>query len=291
MAYNKVLLNDEVLIDLTSDTVTPSNLLTGATAHNKAGVKINGNCTFDSDTSDATVMPNDVLDGKTFYGRGAKGIGTMPNNGSVSRDISEKSEVVSIPEGYHNGEGTIKISESEQEKIVAENITKGVSILGVEGTRRPADDVKSQEKEVTPAFRQQIVTPDSGIDYLSRVKVDPIPFANIGEFNYTITGRDEEVPIPEGYHNGEGTIKIAETERERIVAENIVEGVSILGITGNRRPASDVRTQEKTIIPSGEVQNVLPDKGIDYLSKVTVEPISYSEEENEAGGLTVNIGR
>ena len=43
MANNKVQLSDgTVLLDLTGDTVTPENLLSGATAHNAAGEQIVG---------------------------------------------------------------------------------------------------------------------------------------------------------------------------------------------------------------------------------------------------------
>jgi len=42
MAINKVVLGDETLIDLTSDTVTADSLLEGVTAHNKAGELITG---------------------------------------------------------------------------------------------------------------------------------------------------------------------------------------------------------------------------------------------------------
>lgn len=42
MAVNKVEINGEVKLDLTQDTVTPENLLSGATAHNAAGERIVG---------------------------------------------------------------------------------------------------------------------------------------------------------------------------------------------------------------------------------------------------------
>ena len=42
MAVNKVEINGEVKLDLTQDTVTPENLLSGATAHNAAGEQISG---------------------------------------------------------------------------------------------------------------------------------------------------------------------------------------------------------------------------------------------------------
>ena len=42
MAVNKVEVNGETMLDLTQDTVTPENLLSGATAHNAAGEQISG---------------------------------------------------------------------------------------------------------------------------------------------------------------------------------------------------------------------------------------------------------
>ena len=42
MAVNQVIKGKEVLLDLTEDTVTPYNLLAGATAHNAAGEVIEG---------------------------------------------------------------------------------------------------------------------------------------------------------------------------------------------------------------------------------------------------------
>lgn len=42
LAYNKVIYNKKTLIDLTGDTVAANTMLTGTTAHNKAGTKITG---------------------------------------------------------------------------------------------------------------------------------------------------------------------------------------------------------------------------------------------------------
>lgn len=42
MAVNKVVINDDVKLDLTQDTITPETMLPGATAHNAAGEQITG---------------------------------------------------------------------------------------------------------------------------------------------------------------------------------------------------------------------------------------------------------
>ena len=51
MAVNKVEVNGETKLDLTQDTVTPENLLSGATAHNAAGEQIIGTAESGSDVS------------------------------------------------------------------------------------------------------------------------------------------------------------------------------------------------------------------------------------------------
>ena len=57
----------------------------------------------------------------------------MPNNGSTSGTISTKAGTVTVPAGYTSG-GTIGISGTEQQKIIAGNIKSGVTILGQAGS-------------------------------------------------------------------------------------------------------------------------------------------------------------
>lgn len=175
MANNKIVLsNGEVLIDLTADTVTADKLLTGITAHDKTGTVIEGECAFDSDTSDATVAVAEMLTGKTAYARGSKLTGTMPNRGSVTGTISTKDSSYAIPQGYHDGSGTVSISSTEKQKILAGNIKAGITILGVEGTYS-GEAVTAHSKTVIPTFTQQTIQPDLGYDYMSSVTVNAIP--------------------------------------------------------------------------------------------------------------------
>ena len=64
---NKIIVNGQTIIDLTSDTVTTDKLLSDITAHDKSGAPIVGTCTFDSDTTDATAVIAEILDTKTAY--------------------------------------------------------------------------------------------------------------------------------------------------------------------------------------------------------------------------------
>ena len=171
-----VLSNGTTLIDLTGDTVTASDILTGVTAHDKSGASITGSCSYDSDTSDDTAAVGEILAGKTAHARGAQLTGTMTNNGGVTGTISTKDGQYTVPQGYHDGSGKVGISSAEQAKIIAGNIKAGVEILGVTGSYG-GEAISAQSKSATPSWSQQTIQPDSGYDYLSAVTVAAIPIA------------------------------------------------------------------------------------------------------------------
>ena len=85
------------------------------------------------DTSSADITSDHVLTGKTAFGASGSVSGGMANNGSTSGTISTKAGTVNIPAGYTSG-GTVKISDTEQAKIIAGNIKSGVTILGQAGS-------------------------------------------------------------------------------------------------------------------------------------------------------------
>lgn len=107
-----------------------------------------------------------------------------------------------------------------------------------------------------------------------------------------VTGSISDVSTPytiqNGYHDGSGTVGIASVEAAKIIAGNIKDGVSILGVTGTYT-GEGVTAQTKNVTPAATAQTVLPDSDYDYLAQVNVAAIPYTETVNASGGLTVTI--
>ena len=113
---------------------------------------------------------------------------------------------------------------------------------------------------------------------------------NNGAVAGKISTKDGVYTVPQGYHDGSGKVQIDSAEQAKIIATNIREGVTILGVTGTMSGKEGEKAQAKSVTPSTEAQTVLPDSGYTCLSQVTVAAIPYVESDNSAGGKTVTIG-
>ena len=112
---------------------------------------------------------------------------------------------------------------------------------------------------------------------------------NNGAVNGTISTKEGQYTVPQGYHDGSGKVGISSTEQAKLVANNIKAGITILGVEGTYAGEA-VTVQAKTATPSTSQQVITPDANYDYLSQVTVAAIPYTETDNSAGGVTVTIG-
>ncbi len=126
--------------------------------------------------------------------------------------------------------------------------------------------------------------------YARGVKIEGTMSNNAG-IDEQITTLAQEVTIPEGYHDGSGKVSIDATEQAKLVAANIREGVTVLGVEGTMSSSEGMSPQAKTVTPSKTEQVILPDTENEFncLSQVTVAAIPYTETDNAAGGITVTI--
>lgn len=114
--------------------------------------------------------------------------------------------------------------------------------------------------------------------------------ANNGAQTGSITAKAQQVTISQGYHDGSGKVSIASAEQAKIIASNIRQGVTILGVEGTMSGSEGVNAQAKSATPSWSQQVISPDTGYTHLSQVTVAAIPIAYSDNAAGGQTVTIG-
>lgn len=107
-----------------------------------------------------------------------------------------------------------------------------------------------QEKTLNPSKTTQIILPDSGYNGITKITLNPV----------------------------------TSSIDENIIASNIKQGVSILGVTGTLETKADPVLQSKTITPTKLNQTVTPDTGYDALSSVTVNGVTSDIDSNITAG-------
>lgn len=91
-----------------------------------------------TDTSDATAVPDDIKYGKTAYIKGKKVTGTIVDNGNLNFTPSKESQ--QIPAGYTTG-GKVE----GDANLITNNIKKGITIFGVEGSLESGTDTSDAD--------------------------------------------------------------------------------------------------------------------------------------------------
>lgn len=115
-------------------------------------------------TNDATALAEHILDGETAYIKGEKIEGIMPNNGAVSQALDIENDSYIIPEGYHNGMGTVSIEMTNNgsvSQVLDKNTTKFTIPEGYhDGTGEIS--IVTDYRVVSAKPQQQVIQPEDG---------------------------------------------------------------------------------------------------------------------------------
>lgn len=190
----------------------------------------------------------------------------------------------SINKVIYNGDTLIDltgdtITPDQLQKGITAHDKSGATIVGTD-TR----DVDSKDANVNVA---EILMGKTA--YARGAKVTGT-MPNNAAVSLNISAVSQEVTVPQGYHDGSGKVFISVADQEKLIAANIREGISVLGVEGAMSGSEDMKPQAVTVTPSSTEQSVVPAEGYNCISQVTVSAIPYAEAENSAGGTTVTIG-
>lgn len=230
--------------NLQSKTVTPTKAQQPITAdegyYGLSDVTVKAIPEAYQDVTAVTATAADVLATKVIVdATGRVTTGTMPNNGAVSKTLDSTTTSYAVPAGYHSGTGSVSIvtetktlTPTKQQQVVP--ATSGKVISSVTVAAIPSNYVDTTDATATAA-----TILDGETAYVGSVKVEGT-MPNNGAVEKTLTTTETSYTVPEGYHNGEGTVIVV--------------------------------PETKTVQPSRSEQNVTPTTG-KVLSKVTVGAI------------------
>ena len=171
--------------------------------------------------------------------------------------------------------------------IKADKLLKGFTAHGADGEMiTGACDFDANTQDATAAAAEIL----AGKTAYNKANKITGAMPNNGAVAGTISTKAGAYTVPQGYHDGSGKVTISATEQAKLIAGNIREGVTVLGVTGTMSSTEGARPQSKTVTPSTSEQTILPDDEYNYLSEVVVKAIPYVESDNSAGGVTVTIG-
>lgn len=173
--------------------------------------------------------------------------------------------------------------------VVADKLLKGYTAHGANGeaiTGTCPFDVDSSEVTATAA---EVL---AGKTAAIKGQVVTGTMKNNGAVDGKIASKDDVYTVPQGFHDGSGKVQLADTEKAKLIPENVRQGVTLLGVGGTMTGTEDANAQTVSVTPSMEEQVILPnsDEGYNYLAQVTVAAIPFTETENSAGGMTITIG-
>lgn len=169
---------------------------------------------------------------------------------------------------------------------VAADVADGKYFYGKDGVKTEGTNTKDSDTTDANASAAEILSGKTA--YVNKNKITG-EMTNNGAVTGTISTKAGQYTIPQGFHDGSGKVQISSTEQAKIIAGNIKNGVTILGVEGTYSGQAVSVESNKNCTPSSSQQVITPSTGYDYLAQVTVAAIPYVESANTYG-TTVTIG-
>ena len=171
--------------------------------------------------------------------------------------------------------------------ITADKLASGVTAHGKDGAPITGTSTYDADTSDATATAAEILATKTA--YVNGSKVTGT-MPNRGAVTGTITTKSQQYTIPQGYHDGSGKVGIASTEQAKLIATNIRQGVTILGVEGSMSGTEDMDIEPaKSVTPTLSAQTVLPATGYDGMAQVNVAAIPVTRADNAQGGVTVTI--
>lgn len=176
-----------------------------------------------------------------------------------------------------------------QDDVTAADVTQGKKFHLPSGATATGTNTYDADTSDATAVAAEIL--NSKTAYKNGEKITGT-MPNRGAVAGSITTVAGEYTVPQGYHDGSGKVSIDATEQAKLVAINIREGITVLGVTGTMSGNEGVKATAASVTPYTTAQTITPSSLGDFnsISQINVAAIAYTEADNAAGGVTVTIG-
>lgn len=203
--------------NLQAKTATPTkkqqNIAPDNGFYGLSGVTVNAIPEAYQDVSSVTAGAGDVLTGKVFVtASGVVTPGEMLNQGAVDKTLDVITISYTIPKGFHNGNGVVKISLEEKTDVTPTKSSQTIEpTSGKVLSKVVVNPIPEKYQDVTPvtAGAAQVLEGYKFVDATGKPIDGQLP--DKGAIHETIDGMTTtSFTIPAGNHNGLGTVSLSD---------------------------------------------------------------------------------
>lgn len=169
------------------------------------------------DVTSVTADAPDVLAGKVIVdATGGVKTGTMTNNGAVDKTLdvtSAQATEYTVPAGYHNGEGKVKIVTETKDATPTKSAQTIAPTAGKVLSAVTVNPIPDEYQDVTPvtAGAEHVLVGKDIVDAEGNVVEGTM--ADNGAVAKTLDTDVTEFTVPAGYHNGDGKVQVVTEDK------------------------------------------------------------------------------